>query len=186
MGAWGFESVGLEGLYLNEGEFIFEVIDPATGDLADDGELVISNLGRLGMPIIRYQTGDRVKLSTDPYQGGAKFRKLDGGVIGRVDDVLVVRGITVYPSAIENIVRRFPDVGEFAVDVFRRHKLDEMEIRLELGDNVDAAHLTNTITQDLRSALGLRVKLNPIPFGTLPRFDLKTKRFTDHRGTGDT
>jgi phenylacetate-CoA ligase len=181
VGAWGFECRGYQGLYMNEGEFVFEVIDPASGAPAEEGELVISNLGRIGTPVIRYRTGDRVRLSRAPYQGGIKYRRLDGGVIGRVDDVMVVRGIHVYPSAIENVLRRFPEVGEFAVDVFRRHQLDEMEIRLEMPEDADAQNLVNAVTEELRNALGLRVVLIPVPFGTLPRFDRDTRRFTDHR-----
>jgi phenylacetate-CoA ligase len=181
VGAWGFECDGYDGLYVNEGEFIFEIIDPDSGEQADEGELVISNLGRVGMPVIRYRTGDHVRLSKQPYNGGIKFRKLDGGVIGRVDDVLFVRGINVYPSAIENIIRNYPQVGEFAVDIFRRHELDDMEIRLEVREDADAGEIGSKLATAIRNGLGLRVLLKPVPVGTLPRFDLKARRFNDHR-----
>jgi phenylacetate-CoA ligase len=180
VGAWGFEGETRNGLYVNEGEFIFEVIDPDSGRPDTEGELVISNLGRIGMPVIRYRTGDHVKLSQEPYDGGITYRKLDGGVIGRVDDVLVVRGINVYPSAVENILRRFPEVVEFAVDIYRRHELDDMEIRTEVGKNAESG-LADAISAAIRDALGLRVTIEVVPSGILPRFDMKARRFTDHR-----
>jgi phenylacetate-CoA ligase len=180
VGAWGFECMAQEGLHVNEGEFIFEVIDPATGDPAMEGELVITNLGRVGMPIIRYRTGDRVKLQTTPCECGRTFQRLESGVIGRVDDALIIRGINVFPSAIENIVRRFPEVGEFAADVYRRGELDELEIRLEVR-SAEPHNVATVVAQDILNGLGLRVQVEPVPYGTLPTFDLKAKRFTDHR-----
>lgn len=180
VGAWGFEDQAQTGLYVNEGEFIFEVVNPETGEPADEGEMIITNLGRIGMPVIRYRTGDRVAI--DPAADGTygAFRRLKGGVIGRIDDVLIVRGVNVFPSAIENIVRRFPEVGEFAVDVYRRETLDEMELRIEVT-NGEADAVAAAVARDIRDGVGLRVQAKPVPHGTLPRFDLKARRFTDHR-----
>ncbi len=180
VGAWGFECQAQAGVHLNEGEFICEVIDPATGKPSEEGELVITNLGRVGMPVIRYRTGDRVKLQTAPCECGRTFQCLEGGVIGRIDDVLIIRGVNVYPSAIENIIRRFPEVGEFAVDVYRQGVLDEMEIRLE-ARNIEPDQIASEVTKAIREALGLRAQVKPVPHGTLPRFELKAKRFKDHR-----
>ncbi len=180
IGAWGFECQEQSGLHIHEGEFMYEVIDPATDEPADAGELVMTNLGREGMPVIRYRTGDRVQLASEPCECGRTFVTLEGGVIGRIDDVLIVRGINVFPSAIENIVRRYADVGEFAADVYRRKQLDEIEIRIE-AKNSEPDALAATVAQEIRRGIGLRVNVRPVPFGTLPRFDLKAKRFTDHR-----
>jgi phenylacetate-CoA ligase len=180
VGAWGFECQAQAGLHLNEGEFICEVIDSATGQAAEEGELVIANLGRVGMPVIRYRTGDHVKLQKQPCECGRTFWRLDGGVIGRIDDVLIVRGVNVYPSAIENIVRRFPEVVEFAVDVYRRQTLDEMEVRLEVSGAAPEG-VCAAVAAAIREALGLRAVVRAAPHGTLPRFELKAKRFTDHR-----
>jgi phenylacetate-CoA ligase len=180
VGAWGFECQAQAGVHVNEGEFICEVIDPATGEPAQEGELVMSNLGRVGMPIIRYRTGDRVRLDPEPCGCGRSYIRLDGGVIGRIDDVVIVRGVNVFPSAIENIVRRFSEVGEFAVDVYRRKELDDMEVRIEVRDN-SPEDLPAAVAQEIRAGIGLRVVVTPVPFGTLPRFDLKAKRVTDHR-----
>lgn len=165
---------------MNEGEFICEVIDPATGEPASEGELVITNLGRVGMPVIRYRTGDRVKLRATPCECGRTFRSLEGGIIGRVDDVVIIRGVNVFPSAVENIVRRFPEVGEFAVDIYRQGELDRMEIRVEVN-GADPTAVAAAVAQEILIGLGLRVQVTPVPYGTLPRFDLKARRFTDHR-----
>lgn len=182
VGAWGFECQAQSGLHLNEGEFIHEVIDPATGAPAEEGELIMTNLGRAGMPVIRYRTGDYVRLLREPCECGRTLVRLAGGVIGRADDVLIVRGINVFPSAIENIVRRFPEVGEFAVDVYRESELDELIIRIEVREG-DADAVAGAIGRDFRAGVGLRVKVEAVPFGTLPRFDLKARRLTDHRPT---
>ncbi len=180
MGAWGFECQAQAGLHVNEGEFICEVIDPQTGAAAAEGELVLTNLGRTGMPLLRYRTGDRVRVAEAPCECGRSFLRFAGGVIGRIDDVMIVRGINVFPSAVENIVRRFAEIGEFAVDVYRRQELDEMEIRIEVRDG-DPAALSAALQNQLRNGLGLRAQVCAVPAGTLPRFDLKAKRFTDHR-----
>lgn len=181
IGAWGYECLAQSGLHLNEGEFICEVIDPVSGKPAAEGELVLTNLGRTGMPAIRYRTGDHVKLQTAPCACGRTFHRLEGGVIGRVDDALIVRGINVFPSAVENVVRGFPSVGEFAVDVYRRGELDDMEIRVEVND-ADPQATAAAVGNAIRNGLGLRVHVMPAPPGTLPRFDLKARRFKDHRG----
>ncbi len=183
VGAWGFESQLSEGMHLNEAEFIFEVLDPVGREPSDEGELIITNLGRVGMPVIRYRTGDRVKLKTLTATDGSEHRVLDGGIIGRADDLLVVRGINVFPSAVENIVRQFPDVGEFAVDIYRKNEMDEIEIRLEMK-NAEPEDLAATVVQELYDRLSLRVTARPVPFGSLPLFDLKARRFTDHRDSG--
>ena len=180
VGAWGFECQAQRGVHVNEGEFICEIIDPETSAPATDGELVITNLGRPGMPIIRYRTGDRGRVSSTPCECGRSYILLEGGVIGRIDDVMIVRGINVFPSAVENIVRKFPEVGEFAVDVHREKLMDEMEVRIEVREG-DEAEMARSVGKEIRAGIGIRAKITPVPFGTLPRFDLKAKRFTDHR-----
>ncbi|MDQ7849538.1 MAG: AMP-binding protein, partial [Armatimonadota bacterium] len=127
VGAVGFECLARTGgLHLNESEFIAEVLDPATGETAaeGEGELVLTNLGRAGSPVIRYRTGDRVRLVTAPCPCGRTFARLDGGVLGRVDDMVVIRGVNVFPSAIEEIVRRHPAVDEFRIEVYRQDEMD--------------------------------------------------------------
>ena len=180
VGAWGFECQVRDGMHVNEGEFIFEVIDPDTLKPAKEGELVVTNLGRVGMPVIRYRTGDRVKLNRNMCACGSSFWRLEGGVIGRVDDALIIRGVNVYPSSIENVVRTFPEVAEFAVDIYRRHEMADMDIRLEVqGETPDA--VAHAVAQEIRHLLGIRARVEVVAQNTLPRFELKAKRFTDHR-----
>ena len=138
MGAYGFECAAQSGLHVNEAEFIAEVIDPATGAPADEGELVLTNLGRLGSPLLRYRTGDRVRAARTPCACGRTFLRLEGGILGRVDDMLIVRGVNVFPSALEGIVRRFPDVDEFVIEVYRRGQLDEVRLLLEVNGHAQA------------------------------------------------
>jgi len=184
VGAWGFECRLRDGMHVNEAEFIFEVIDPDTNESAEEGELVITNLGRAAMPVIRYRTGDRVKLKTDACGCGSPYWRLDGGVAGRVDDAMIIRGVNVFPSSIENVVRRFPEVTEFSVDVYRRREMGDMEIRLEVrGDSPGL--VAEAVAQEVRNLLGIRARVQTVPENTLPRFELKAKRFTDHRNEDD-
>jgi phenylacetate-CoA ligase len=94
--------------------------------------------------------------------------------------VIVIRGINVFPSAIENIVRQFPEVGEFTVDVSRNRELDEMELRMEVTTG-DSEAIAAAVAREIRNALTLRVAVKIVPHGTLPRFDLKARRFNDYR-----
>ena len=174
MGAYGFECAAQAGLHVNEAEFIVEVIDPATGQPADEGELVLTNLGRVGSPLLRYRTGDRVRVARTPCACGRTFLRLDGGILGRVDDMLIVRGVNVFPSAIEGIVRRFPAVDEFVIEVYRRGQLDEVRLLLEVGGQAGA--VVAAVKEAVRVDLGIRVEAVPVPGQSLPRYELKARR----------
>jgi phenylacetate-CoA ligase len=174
MGAYGFECAAQAGLHVNETEFIAEVIDPATGEAADEGELVLSNLGRLGSPLLRYRTGDRVRVAKTPCECGRTFLRLEGGILGRVDDMLVVRGVNVFPSALEGIVRRFPAVDEFVIEVYRRGQLDEVRLLLEVTGH--ATPVVAAVQEAVRVDLGIRVEAVPVPGRSLPRYELKARR----------
>ena len=172
MGAYGYECEAQCGLHVNESEFVAEVIDPATGAPADEGELVLTNLGRVGSPLIRYRTGDRVRVAATPCACGRTFRRLEGGILGRLDDMLIVRGVNVFPSAIEAIVRRFP-VEEFQIEVFRAGELDEVRVLVEVDGGADGAR---RVQEGLRAGLGIRLEVAPVAVGSLPRFELKARR----------
>jgi phenylacetate-CoA ligase len=172
MGAYGYECEAQAGLHVNESEFVAEVIDPATGAPAVEGELVLTNLGRLGSPLVRYRTGDRVRLASSPCACGRTFARLEGGVLGRLDDMLIVRGVNVFPSAIEAIVRRFP-VEEFQIEVFRDGELDEVRVLVEVDGGADGAR---RVQDALRVNLGIRLEVAPVGAGSLPRFELKARR----------
>jgi phenylacetate-CoA ligase len=172
MGAYGYECAAQAGLHVNESEFIAEVLDPLTGAPADEGELVLTNLGRLGSPLVRYRTGDRVRRATEPCACGRTFTRLGGGILGRLDDMLIVRGVNVFPSSIEAIVRRFP-VEEFQIEVFRDGELDEVRVLVEVDGGAAGAR---RVQEALRTGIGIRLEVAPVAAGTLPRFELKARR----------
>lgn len=180
VGAWGVMCEPQAGVHLNENEFICEVLDPETDSPADAGELVITNLGRIGMPVIRYRTGDYVKLKPGPCECGRESRVLDGGVTGRLDDALIIRGLNVYPATIENIILKLPEVQEFTVRAYSTETFDELEIQVE-STNPNPTDITTAVTTAIRDILGLRAVVKSVPLGTLPRYELKSKRFTDQR-----
>ena len=104
------------GLHVVETDFLTEVIDPTTGRLVppgQEGELVLTTLGRWGSPVIRYRTGDLVRIDPRPCPCGSPFVHLDGGILGRIDDMIHIRGVNVYPTVLEELLRRFPEVVEF-------------------------------------------------------------------------
>jgi phenylacetate-CoA ligase len=180
VGAHGCQCAAQQGVHLNEGEFIVEVIDPVTQELADEGELVITNLGRVGMPVIRYRTGDQVRLNREPCACGRTFVRMEGGIIGRIDDMLTVRGVNVFPSALEAIIRDFAEVDEYAVEVYRRAEMDEMEIKLEVS-GPSPQTVADAVAQAIRNRLGLRATVTLAEPGSLPRYELKARRVVDRR-----
>ena len=91
-----------------------------------------------------------------------------------------IRGVNVYPSAIENIVRGFPEVTEFAVDIYRQGEMDDMKIRIELNGG-ESGPISEAIAREVRHILSIRAGVQTVPYNTLPRFELKARRFTDHR-----
>jgi len=165
LGPTGFSCSARDGVHLIESEFIFEV--------TDDGELVATNLGRWGMPLIRYRTGDRVIVSREPCPCGSPFMKIVGGIQGRVDDMFTVRGVNLYPSQVEDIVRRHPGVAEFVIEHRRERRMDEVALLVETSA---ASFSAERLEADLRQALGVRLDCRVVPAGTLPRSELKSRR----------
>jgi len=182
VGAFGFECQSQPGgVHVNESEFIAEVVDPNTGASAgqgEKGELVITNLGRIGSPIIRYRTGDLVQLHTQPCLCGRPYVLLEGGVLGRADDMVIIRGVNVFPGAIENVIREFPEIDEFRVETFERQAMRELKLVIEPSSNQSsAAGLQERVSGLVRERIGLRPEVELVSPGTLPRFELKAKRF---------
>jgi phenylacetate-CoA ligase len=177
MGAYGFECEEQSGLHINEDEFIAEMIDPATEAEIEDGqkgELVLTNLGRVGMPLIRYRTGDLGVISREPCACGRRGARLVGGVLGRADDMITIRGINVFPSAVENIVRRYPEIVEFAIEVYRHREMHELRLKVEItsAPNGVIDRLAQAFSNDLR----IRASIEHVADGSLPRFELKSRR----------
>jgi phenylacetate-CoA ligase len=171
LGPTGFSCSQRDGIHAIESEFIFEVLDSA-GRSATEGELVATNLGRWGMPLMRYRTGDRVRVSRESCSCGSPFLKFVGGIRGRVDDMFTVRGVNLYPSQVEDIVRGHPEVTEFVIEHRRVREMDEVSVLVEVA----GADPTDRLEADLRQALGVRLACRVVPTGTLPRPELKSKR----------
>ncbi|WDQ17501.1 phenylacetate--CoA ligase [Rhodopirellula sp. P2] len=191
LGAWGFPSADDRGLHVIESEFIAEFFvldeDGQPGRVAESGEaseLVMTNLGRHGGPAIRYRTGDIVR---PVWEHGlpCQFVKLDGGVIGRADDMLVIRGVNVFPASIEAIVRQVVPEAEFRMIATRQDHLDQLSIEIESPASNESQPGNLGQMRELRDAfrerLALRVEITSVPAGSLPRSEGKSKRFVDHR-----
>ena len=182
VGAFAFECQSQPGgVHVNENEFIAEILDPATGEAVaagEKGELVITNLGRIGSPVIRYRTGDLIQPRGQPCACGRPFMLLEGGVLGRVDDMIVIRGVNLFPSAIENVMREFPEIEEFRVETFEKEAMRELKIILEPSSAQSSIQgLGEKVGQRVRERIGLRPQIELVSPGTLPRFELKAKRF---------
>ncbi len=157
-------------LVVLERSFLAESIDPVTLQPVADGtqgELVLTTLRRRACPLLRYRTGDLVQMRRT-----ASGQVLEGGILGRVDDMVIVRGVNVYPSAIESVVRAFPEVEEFQVTLDKTTPLAELELEVEAVEAVAEA-----LAERLQRDLGLRIPVQAVKQGTLPRFELKARRW---------
>jgi phenylacetate-CoA ligase len=181
VGAWGFSCARRDGLHVNEAEFIAEILDPETGQPVAEGatgELVLTNLGRAGWPVIRYRTGDLARHGGRGCPCGRTFLKLPGGLAGRADDLIVVRGVNVFPTAVEAIVREF-EVGEFRLLRTRPRELEELTVEVEAD-----ARTAEALAERLHLRLGVRLHTRAVAAGSLPRFELKARRVVDRRDGG--
>jgi phenylacetate-CoA ligase len=180
IGPWGYGDPDGKGLYINESEFLPEFLSVAHGTPAEEGELselVLTALGRVGCPIIRYRTGDLVRPRWS--KSGRGFVFLDGGILGRADDMLVIRGVNIFPSAIEHIVRSFPEIVEYRVCARKQGAMDFLYLEIE-----DRLAQPQRVLEELRTRLGLKVEVKLAAIGSLPRFEGKGRRFIDERGKG--
>lgn len=169
VGPVAFELVGTPSrLRLLTGELIVECLQPgstAEVNRGEVGELVLTNLGRHGSPLIRYRTGDLVRLDE---VDGQWF--LDGGVLGRADDMIHVRGNNVYPATLEAILRRFPEVAEFRIVIDSARPMADLRIDVEPTPTADPDRLRDAIAHAVRTDLLFRAAVTTVPPGTLPRF----------------
>jgi phenylacetate-CoA ligase len=175
-GPFGHPCAAAGGLHIDEEQFVCELLEPmgdrpaAAGELA---ELVLTPLGRVGFPVVRYRTGDVVEVSTEPCPAGHPGRWLPRGILGRADDMVVVRGMNVFPSAIEQILRESAGVGEFRITFYTDPTaMDEVKLEVELAESAEARE----IQERLRQRLGLRVRIVPVRPGLLPSHDHKARR----------
>jgi phenylacetate-CoA ligase len=181
VGPWGYASADGRGLHVVESEFVAEFLSVDRGQPAADGELselVITTLGRYGSPVIRYRTGDLVRPRWN-VQEGNRFVLLEGGVLGRVDDMMIIRGMNVFPSSVEQILRGFPEIVEYRLIAHKKGEMDALTIEIE-----DRLADPRRVAEELHLRLGLRVAVNLAASGTLPRCEGKGQRFVDQRSSG--
>ena len=182
VGAWGYSCSARRGVHVNEAEFICEVIDPETGQPVEPGqagELVLTNLGRDCYPVVRYRCGDVVRpLPRHTCACGRTLLLLEGGILGRRDDMVTIRGVNVFPAAFLEIFNTVPEVGEHRVTAYRVSHMDQIHVEYE---ELSAMDRREEVAVLIRERLGIRVTVQVCRPGELPRFEAKAKRFLDRR-----
>ena len=167
-------------LHVLKEAYLPEIIDQKTTEAVpagETGELVLTTLGRHGSPLIRYRTGDLVTAAVkSPCRCGSHDLALQGGILARADDMVVVRGVNVYPSAVEEILRSAGGVAEYRVHISRNDALVEMSVEVE-PNNGDDNSLATRLAKVFQETLALRVPVNIVEPGALPRFELKARRW---------
>ncbi|HYF51184.1 MAG TPA: AMP-binding protein [Planctomycetota bacterium] len=169
-------------LHVIETGYIAECIKPGKTDPVEPGqtgELVLTSLGRSASPLIRYRTGDIVRVGRSPHcECGRSFISLEGGILGRADDMIVVRGVNVYPSAIEAIVRRVPGIVEYRVEVSQQREMTELKMQVEVSpEEPSPKAAVKQLSSEIEHVLGLRIPVELAAQGSLPRFEMKAKRW---------
>jgi len=181
------------GMYLLETECIGEILQPGSGEPVppgEPGELVITTLGRTGSPLLRYRTGDLVLCSQHPDPAGRKLKWFEGGILSRVDDMVIVRGNNVYPTSIEAVVRGIPEVAEFQLELTTVRELRELCVVIEptvaaaSSQSESQTELLERVRNLLRTRLGFAVDVRGAVPGELPRFEMKSRRIVE-RGAGE-
>lgn len=169
-----YEDPGHPGrLVVLERSFLAEIIEPESGRPVPEGpdgaagELVLTTLRRVASPVIRYRTGDLVRARRVDGR-----LVLEGGILGRVDDMVVVRGVNVYPAALEALIREIPDLGEYRVTLDLRAALPELAVEVEAGPDE-----ARRLAEHLQRNLALRIPVQAVAVGSLPRFEMKARRW---------
>lgn len=169
-------------LHIIESSYYAEVIDPESGRPVEPygtGELVLTTLGRAAMPLLRYRTGDLVVLTPDPPCAcGSYEMALPGGILARTDDMVVVRGVNIFPTAIEEVMRRCDGLGDYRVLIRQSRAMVELEIEVEPAPEcADAKIMVDHLEHALRDVFAMRIPVTLVEQGSLPRFEMKAKRW---------
>ncbi len=170
--------------------FLTEVLDPKTGEPVEDGErgeLVFTTLHKFALPLIRYRIGDLSVMSNEPCECGRTHPRIMR-ILGRTDDMLIIRGINVFPSQVESVLMNIPEVGDhWEIIVDRKGPLDIMTVRVELTESgfsdkiADLMSLKKKISKELKGVLNIAADVDLVEAGTIPRSMGKAKRVTDKR-----
>jgi phenylacetate-CoA ligase len=175
------------GLHLLETECLVEVIDPVTTlpvPVGTEGELVLTTFDRPGSPLLRYRTGDLVRVDPRPCPCGRQLVRLDGGIRGRADDMIVVRGNNVHPSALQTILHRFAEVAEYRMEVDQTTTLPVLRIEVEPQPEVAGDALAERVEHAIRTELLFRPEVRAVSPGSLPRFEMKARRLVRKNDDG--
>jgi phenylacetate-CoA ligase len=188
-GAWSYECMQQPGgLHVNEGFFLVEIEDIHTGEIINEagkpGKMIITALDRVAKPCIRFDSKDVIQWADYSCDCGRSFRLIEGGVIGRADDITKVKGVLLAPTAIEEVVRGFPELSdEYEVVVSKKGDRDDILLKIELipGKEQETDDIISSLKNQLRFKTNLGYRIEVRPFGSLPRYELKAKRFKDLR-----
>ncbi len=192
IGAWSYECTEQPGgLHVNEALFLVEIEDIETGEIITDpgkeGKMVITALDRIAKPCIRFDSKDVIRWADYECDCDRTFRLIDGGVVGRADDITKVKGVLLAPTAIEEVVRSFSELGdEYEVVVSKRGDVDNILLKIEIlpGKEGEQESILFRLKDQLRVKTNLGYQIEVHPFGSLPRYEVKAKRFKDLRKTG--
>ncbi len=171
------------GLHLLEADYLVEVIDPETLEpipAGTTGELVLTTLGRVGSPLIRYRTGDLVCVDPDPCPCGRSFVRLKGGILGRGDDMIHLRGNNLHPSTLEAVIRRVEEVAEYRIEVDRSSPLAVLRVEVEPVPSARGEEVAERVERAIRDDLLFRAEVRAVAPGSLPRYEMKARRIS-HR-----
>ncbi len=189
IGAWSYECTEQPGgLHVNEGLFLVEIEDVETGELITGpgkrGKMIITAFDRIGKPCIRFDSKDVILWGNKECDCGRTFRMIDGGVVGRADDITKVKGVLLAPTAIEEVVRSIKGLdNEFEVVVTKKGDLDDITLKVELlpGEEGNRAAILEHLKEQLRLKTNLGYNIEVHPHNSLPRYEVKAKRFKDLR-----
>jgi phenylacetate-CoA ligase len=189
IGAWSYECEAQPGgLHVNEGLFLVQIEDPETGEIIEEpnrlGKMVITAFDRMAQPCVRFDSKDLIMWQDGPCSCGRSYRLIRGGVYGRVDDITKVKGVLLAPTAIEEVVRGIPQLGdEYEVVVTRMEDTDGIALKVELRPEAEALQreILPVLVDQLRLKTNLRYDITFHPYGSLPRYEGKAKRFKDLR-----
>ncbi len=185
-----FECTHQDGMHVWEDAFVAEIIDPKTLEPVAEGEvgeLVLTSLCRQGMPVLRYRTRDLTRFVPGPCACGRQHRRIDR-ILGRADDMMIVKGVNIYPMQIEQILMGFPEVGEsYLIELTREDFIDQLCVKVEIRDGYfveDMRVLTGlqkAIVRELRDEILVTPRVDLVQTGSLPKAEGKAVRVVDKR-----
>ena len=178
------------GIHIWADMFLIEVIDPKTMEQVDDGErgeLVVTSLDKWAFPLIRYRIGDITILNNEPCECGRTHPRIMR-ILGRTDDMIIVRGINVFPSQVESVLMKIPEIGNnYQIIVDRKGPLDVMTVKVEVTESAfsdkiaDLMSLSNEVSRQLKSVLNITAEVELVEPGAIPRSEGKARRVIDKR-----